>query len=252
MPPGSSIGPEPLYVTTNQMTSNNSLSLSLRRGILIVTVLCAMTPMARPQAAHPVTGRRIAPVMGVSGADWLNRPEREREENTARALDELHLRPGMFVGDVGAGTGYFSLKIAKRVAPTGKVYANDIQPQMLTKLRTNAEAEGITNLETVLGTESAPNLPFGQLDLIIMVDVYHELSRPQRMLQQLHAALKPNGQLVLLEFRKEDLSVPIRPEHKMSLEEVKAEVEPEGYTFEKSVETLPWQHMVFFRKASVH
>lgn len=211
-----------------------------------------MARLALPQTEHPVTGRRIAPVMGVSGADWLNRPEREREENTERALEELHLRPGMVVGDVGAGTGYFSLKIAKRVAPTGKVYANDIQPQMISKLRANAEAAGITNVVPVLGTESNPNLPVAQLDLIIMVDVYHELSRPQRMLQQLHTALKPNGQLVLLEYRKEDLSVPIRPEHKMSLEEVKAEVEPEGYRFEKSVETLPWQHMVFFRKAPVN
>ena len=234
------------------MTSLRSLPLLLRFAILAVAVLCPMARMALPQTEHPVTGRRIAPVMGVSGADWLNRPGREREENTERALEELHLRPGMVVGDVGAGTGYFSLKIAKRVAPTGKVYANDIQPQMISKLRANAEAAGITNVEPVLGTESNPNLPVAQLDLIIMVDVYHELSRPQRMLQQLHAALKPSGQLVLLEYRKEDLSVPIRPEHKMSLEEVKAEVEPEGYRFEKSVETLPWQHMVFFRKAPVN
>ena len=229
-----------------------SLITSARRGVLVSLGLLLMSVVALPQAEHPVTGRRIAPVMGVSGADWLNRPEREKEENTERALDELHLRPGMAVGDVGAGTGYYSLRIAKRVAPGGKVYANDIQPQMLEKLRANATAAGINNVETVLGTESTPNLPFGQLDLIILVDVYHELSRPQRMLQQLHAALKPNGQLVLLEYRKEDLSVPIRPEHKMSLEEVRAEVEPEGYRFEKSVETLPWQHMVFFRKAMLH
>ena len=234
------------------MTSLRSLQLLLRSAIISTAVLCAMAPVALPQTEHPVTGRRIAPVMGVSGADWLNRPGREREENTQRALEELHLRPGMVVGDIGAGTGYFSLKIAKRVAPTGKVYANDIQPQMINKLRANAEAAGITNVVPVLGTESNPNLPFAQLDLIIMVDVYHELSRPQRMLQQMHAALNPNGQLVLLEYRKEDLSVPIRPEHKMSLEEVKAEVEPEGYRFEKSVETLPWQHMVFFRKAPVN
>jgi ubiquinone/menaquinone biosynthesis C-methylase UbiE len=234
------------------MTSLRSLRSLFRSAILAVAVLCPMARVALPQTEHPVTGRRIAPVMGVSGADWLNRPGREREENTERALDELHLRPGMVVGDVGAGTGYFSLKIAKRVAPTGRVYANDIQPQMISKLRANAEAAGITNVEPVLGTESNPNLPVAQLDLVIMVDVYHELSRPQRMLQQLHAALKPSGELVLLEYRKEDLSVPIRPEHKMSLEEVKAEVEPEGYRFEKSVETLPWQHMVFFRKAPVN
>ena len=220
--------------------------------VVLWLAIAVATPSTFAQAEHPVTGRRIAPVMGVSGADWLNRPSREREENTQRALEELHLHPGMVVADVGAGTGYFSLKMAKRVMPGGRVLANDIQPQMLEILRGNAAAAGVTNVETVLGTESNPNLPSGQLDLVIMVDVYHELSRPQRILQHLHSALKPDGQLVLLEFRKEDLSVPIRPEHKMSLQEVKAEVEPEGYQFVKSVETLPWQHMIFFRKASVN
>ena len=201
------------------------------------------------QAVHPITGRRIAPVMGMSGADWLDREEREKEEQPEKALAALHLKPGMFVGDVGAGTGFYSLRIAQIVGPNGKVFANDIQAPMLERLRKNAEAHNIHNIEPALGTESNPNLPTNALDLVIMVDVYHELSRPQRMLDAIRDSLKPDGQLVLLEFRKEDPTVPIRPEHKMSVEEAKAEVTPEGYQFEKVVDTLPWQHIIFFRKA---
>jgi ubiquinone/menaquinone biosynthesis C-methylase UbiE len=187
--------------------------------------------------------------MGMSGADWLDREEREREEQPEKALAALHLKPGMFVGDVGAGTGFYSLRIAQIVGPNGKVFANDIQAPMLERLRKNAEAHNIHNIEPALGTESNPNLPTNALDLVIMVDVYHELSRPQRMLDAIRDSLKPDGQLVLLEFRKEDPTVPIRPEHKMSVEEAKAEVTPEGYQFEKVVDTLPWQHIIFFRKA---
>ena len=186
--------------------------------------------------------------MGISGADWLDREEREREEKPEKAIAALDLRPGMFVGDVGAGTGYYSIRIAKHIAPDGEVYANDIQPEMLDKLRANAAAQGVANVEPVLGTESDPKLPRGKLDLVVLVDVYHEFSRPQRMLEAIRESLKPGGRLVLLEFRKEDPTVPIRPEHKMSVEEVKAEVIPEGYHFEKVVDTLPWQHIIFFRK----
>jgi len=200
------------------------------------------------QATHPVTGRRIAPVMGLSGADWLDRNERDNEEHPDKAIAELNLKPGMFVGDVGAGTGFYSLRIAKLVRPSGTVYANDIQPGMLERLNANAAAQHITNVVTILGTESDPKLPAGKLDLVILVDVYHELSRPQRMLDRIRDSLKPDGRLVLLEYRKEDPSVPMRPEHKMSVAEVKAEVIPEGYQFEKVVDTLPWQHIIFFRK----
>lgn len=186
--------------------------------------------------------------MGMSGADWLDRNERESEEHPEKAIAELNLKPGMIVGDVGAGTGYYSLRLAKIVGPNGIVYANDIQPAMLEKLNANAEAQHITNVVTLLGTESNPKLPPGKLDLVILVDVYHEFSRPQRMLDRIRDSLKPDGRLVLLEYRKEDASVPIRAEHKMSVAEVKAEVTPEGYSFEKVVDTLPWQHIIFFRK----
>jgi ubiquinone/menaquinone biosynthesis C-methylase UbiE len=187
--------------------------------------------------------------MGISGADWLDREEREREEQPQKAIAQFNLKPGMMVGDVGAGTGFYSIRIAKLVAPTGAVYANDIQPAMLERLAARASEAHVNNVVTVLGTDIDPKLPAGKLDLVILVDVYHEFSRPQRMLQGIRDSLKPGGRLVLLEFRKEDPSVPIRPEHKMSLDEVKAEVLPEGYTFEKVVDKLPWQHIIFFRKS---
>lgn len=222
----------------------------LRRRLLPSALAVTLLSLAATaQTNHPVTGRRIAPVMGMSGADWLNRPEREREEDTALAIKELALRPGMVVADIGAGTGYFSIRIARHVLPGGKVLANDIQPEMLERLKVNAKAADVANIDTILGTESDPRLPENAVDLVIMVDVYHELSRPQRMLGHIRAALKPGGKLVLLEYRKEDPGVPIRPEHKMSIVEVKAEVEPEGYRFEQSIESLPWQHMIFFKKA---
>jgi ubiquinone/menaquinone biosynthesis C-methylase UbiE len=188
--------------------------------------------------------------MGLSGADWLDREEREREEQPEKAIAELNLKPGMFVGDVGAGTGFYSIRVARAVAPSGVVYANDIQPGMLEKLNANATAQSVGNVVTILGTESDPRLPLGKLDLVLLVDVYHEFSRPQRMLDRIRESLKPNGRLVLLEFRKEDPTVPIRPEHKMSVEEVRAEVTPQGYRFEKVVDTLPWQHIIFFRKST--
>lgn len=204
--------------------------------------------MVSGQSVHPITGRRIAPVMGVAGADWLDREERAREEQPEKAIAELHLQPGMAVADVGAGTGFYSLRLAKAVAPSGTVFSEDIQPGMLERLRSKATAAHETNIVTILGTESDPRLPQAKLDLVLLVDVYHEFSQPERMLRRIRESLKPEGELVLLEFRKEDPELPIRPEHKMSVEEIKAEVAPEGYELEKTIETLPRQHMVFFRK----
>jgi ubiquinone/menaquinone biosynthesis C-methylase UbiE len=202
------------------------------------------------QAEHPLTGRPIAPVMGSGGAGWLDRSEREMEEHPDDALDAIGIKPGMVVADIGAGTGYFSLRLAKRVGPSGKVYANDIQPEMLRRLRQNAESAKLSNIETVLGTESDPKLPTGALDLILLVDVYHEFSQPQRMLRKLREELKPDGRLVLLEYRKEDPLIPIRPEHKMSVQEVKTEVEAEGFHLDKVLETLPRQHILILSKTS--
>ncbi len=201
------------------------------------------------QATHPLTGRQIAPVMSADGAGWLDRPEREAEEAPEQALDALGIRAGMVVADVGAGTGYMSLRMARRVGPSGKVYANDLQPEMLQKLRAKSQLEKLSNVETVLGTESDPKLPPNTMDLVLLVDVYHEFSQPQTMLDKIRESLKPDGRLVLLEYRKEDPKVPIRPEHKMSVAEVRTEVEAEGYKLDQVIEKLPRQHIIIFRKA---
>lgn len=190
--------------------------------------------------------------MGVGGADWLDRSEREAEENPDGALDAIGIKPGMVVADVGAGTGFMTLKMARRVGPSGKVYAEDVQPEMLHKLRKNASAAKLTNIQTVLGGEADPKLPPNTLDLILLVDVYHEFSQPQRMLRRMREALKPDGRLVLLEYRKEDPSIPIRPEHKMSVQEVKLELEAEGFHLHQVLETLPRQHILILTKAKVN
>ncbi len=198
------------------------------------------------QDVHPVSKRPIAPVMGMGGADWLTRPERASEEHPDQALDAIGIAPGSTVADIGAGVGYYTAKLAKRVGPSGKVYANDIQPEMLAELRKNMAAAKIANVQTVLGGPDDPHLPKAQIDLEILVDVYHEFSEPQAMLRHLREALKPGGRLVLLEYRKEDPNVPIREEHKMSVKGVRAEIEPEGFRLEKTIETLPQQHILIF------
>jgi len=187
--------------------------------------------------------------MGVPGADWLERPERETEENVEGALNAIGLKPGMTVAEVGAGTGYVSLRMAKRVGPTGKVYATDVQPAMLSLLQQNAAKAGIKNVQTVLGSEADPKLPTAQIDLVILVDVYHEFSQPQRMLQGIRASLKPGGRLVQLEYRKEDPAVPILPDHKMTVAEAKTEVEAEGFRLSQVIESLPRQHILIYTKA---
>jgi len=218
----------------------------MRRGSILLLVLgfclCA-------EQVHPITGRRIAPVMGVGGADWLVRPERETEEAPEAALDAMGITPGMIVADVGAGAGYFTWRLAERVGTVGRVYANDVQLEMLDLLRKNIEARHLTNVETVLGALDNPKLPAGRMDLVLLVDVYHEFSEPEKMLRKIREALKPDGRLVLLEYRKEDPNVAIRPEHKMSISEVRAEVQPEGFRFDKSLETLPRQHILIFYKS---
>jgi len=203
------------------------------------------------QSEHPLTGRHIAPVMSAAGAGWLDRSDREREEQPTKALDLIGIQPGMTVADVGAGTGYMTLRIARRAGPEGKVYANDIQPEMLEKLSENARRANLNNIETVLGSEGDAKLPAGKMDLVILVDVYHEFSRPQEMLQSIRRALKPDGRLVLMEYKKEDPTIPIRPDHKMSLNEIKIEVEAEGYKLDKVIDTLSRQHLVFFRKLTM-
>jgi ubiquinone/menaquinone biosynthesis C-methylase UbiE len=219
----------------------------MRPQILILLVALPLALWA--QAIHPKSGRRIAAVMGYAGADWLERSEREIEEMPDEALKSMGIKPGMTVADVGAGSGYFTVRLSRLVGPGGKVYAQDIQPEMLRLLRRRLDADKFTNIETVLGTEADPKLPPGQIDLILMVDVYHEFSQPQRMLKKLRESLKENGRMVLLEYRKEDPWVPIRPEHKMSVAEAKLEVEEEGFVLERVGNQLPRQHILVFKKS---
>jgi len=186
--------------------------------------------------------------MAPAGADWLVRPEREAEEEPDKALDLLQIAKGSTAADIGAGAGYITWRLAERVGPTGKVYANDIQPAMLTLLRRNMKERHLDNVETVLGMIDDPRLPANTMDLVILVDVYHEFSEPQKMLRKIRESMKTDGRLVLLEYRGEDPKVPIRPEHKMTVEQVKAELEPEGFRMDKVLEDLPRQHILIFKK----
>jgi SAM-dependent methyltransferase len=215
----------------------------------IVTAFLAVVlaaSLARPQQVHPITGRTYAGAMGVSGAPWLVRPEREAEEQPDEALDLLKIVKGAVVADIGAGVGYMSWRLAERVGLQGAVYANDIQPQMLELLKKNMQARHITNVLPVLGEPDDPKLPVGKLDLALLVDVYHEFSQPQQMLRHIRESLKPDGRMVLLEYRAEDPKVPIQPLHKMTVAQVKAEIEPEGFRLDKVIETLPRQHILIF------
>jgi ubiquinone/menaquinone biosynthesis C-methylase UbiE len=230
------------------MRKTTSIIALVGVAALSVSVLVAAQQTATAPGVHPISGRKYAQPMSYLGADWLDRAERVQEEEPDIALDAIKLTTGSTVADVGAGSGYMSVKMAKRVGPTGKVYANDIQPEMLTLLRQRLAKEKITNIETVLGTIDDPKLPAATLDLILMVDVYHEFSEPQKMLRRMHESLKPGGRLVLLEYRKEDPAIPIRIDHKMTVAEAKMEVEAEGYTLSKVDEVLPRQHILIFTR----
>lgn len=218
-----------------------------RIASLVVVLVVAATSLVDAQRRHPISGRVLAPVMGVGGAGWLERSEREQEEAPSKAIAALELKPGMVVADIGAGSGYYTSRMSKSVGPTGKVYATDIQPGMIDLINRRVAAEGLTNVTAVLGGMDDPKLPPASIDLAIMVDVYHELQAPQVFLQRLRETFKPGGRLVLLEFRKEDATVPILEVHKMSVAEVKAELEAEGFVLDKVIEVLPWQHIIVLR-----
>jgi ubiquinone/menaquinone biosynthesis C-methylase UbiE len=193
-------------------------------------------------------GREIAGVMGWQGAAWLEREQREREERTDLLMNALALKPGMAVADIGAGTGYLSRRMATAVAPGGKVFAVDVQPEMIRLLETLARERGLGNVVPSLGTETDVKLPAASIDLAIMVDVYHELSFPHEVLASIVRALKPGGRVVFVEYRAEDARVPIKPLHKMSEAQVRREAEVQPLVWERTVGNLPWQHMVVFRK----
>jgi ubiquinone/menaquinone biosynthesis C-methylase UbiE len=193
-------------------------------------------------------GREIAKVMSYHGAPWLERPERMQEERPDLVLAALELKPGMKVADIGAGSGYYSSRMAERVGRSGTVYAVDVQPEMIDILRLQMKQRGVTNVKPVLGTETDPRLPAGALDLAIMVDVYHELEYPYEMLAAIVKALKPGGRVVFVEFRADDPSVPIKALHTMTEAQVRKEAAVQPLEWVKTARDLPWQHLIVFRK----
>jgi ubiquinone/menaquinone biosynthesis C-methylase UbiE len=195
-------------------------------------------------------GREIAQVMGHQGADWLERPEREMEEHTEEMVGLLKLKPGEIVADIGAGTGYLSRRLATKVSPGGKVLAVDIQPEMLDLLTNKMADLGITNVFPILGTVSDPKLPSGSVDLVVMVDVYHEFDFPFEMMSGICQALKPGGRVAFVEFRAEDPHVPIKPLHKMSETQVRKEMSVLPLQWVSTSEQLPRQHLIVFAKRS--
>ena len=195
-------------------------------------------------------GREIAHVMGYLAAGWLDRPEREKEEQTSKMIEALKLKPGDVVADVGAGSGTITFRLCDKVGPKGKVHAVDVQKEMVDLLKQRAKARKLANIEIVQGTETDPKLPAAAIDLILMVDVYHEFSHPFEMTEAMVKALKPGGRMVFVEFRMEDPKVPIKLVHKMSEAQVKKELgQPEfGLKWKETINVLPWQHVIVFEK----
>lgn len=194
-------------------------------------------------------GREIAHVMGHLGVGWLERPEREVEEAPTALLEALKIEPGDVVADIGAGSGYFSFRMSKLVGPEGKVLAVDIQPEMLAIMQRKMRRQGITNIELIKGTITDPMLPADSVDLILMVDVYHEFSHPWEMTEAMVQALRPGGRLVFVEYRLEDPEVPIKLVHKMSEKQVIKEMEPHPLRWVGTLGILPRQHIVIFEKS---
>ncbi|HWG43433.1 MAG TPA: class I SAM-dependent methyltransferase [Gemmataceae bacterium] len=197
--------------------------------------------------------REIARVMGHQGAGWLERPEREKEEQPRKLLRILDLKPGQVVADIGAGSGYHTFRMAEKLGPRGKVLAVDIQKEMLDIIRKRMKKDEVSNIELILGTETDPKLPANGVDVILLVDVYHEFAFPFEMTEAMVKALKPGGRLVFVEFRKEDRDpvVPILEVHKMRKEQVVREMKPHALKHVKTISSLPWQHVIFFEKKTM-
>jgi len=193
-------------------------------------------------------GREIAHVMGHQAADWLERSEREKEERTSLLIEALKVRSGDVIADIGAGTGYHTRRLAPKVSPGGRVYAVDIQPEMIVLLTNTMAQMKITNVVPVLGTIDNPKLPAKSVDLAFMVDVYHEFSHPYEMMEAICRGLKPGGRVVLVEFRAEDPDVPIKAVHKMSEAQVKREMAVHPLEWVETINVLPWQHIIVFKK----
>jgi ubiquinone/menaquinone biosynthesis C-methylase UbiE len=192
-------------------------------------------------------GRQIAQVMSHYGIDWLEREEREMEENTSLLLKNLAVKPGMIIADIGAGSGYHSALLSKMVG-SGKVFAVDVEPEMIVYLNERIKQEKLSHIVPVLSTEQKLSFPENTIDMMLLVDVYHEFSYPYEMALSMLAALKPGGKLVLVEFRSEDPTVPIKTIHKMSEAQAIKEFISAGFIFDKNIDNLPWQHCMVFTK----
>lgn len=201
-----------------------------------------------PAPLEEYRGRRIAWTMSYQGADWLTRANREKEERSEELLAALDVSPGSVVCDFGCGNGYHTLKLAALVGATGRVVAADIQQEMLHLLEERAREAALGNIESVLSLSHDPHLPAETFDLILLVDVYHELAHPEQVLAGLRQALRPEGKLVLVEFRGEDPLVPIKPLHKMTKAQVLRELMPNGFRLVRQYDKLPWQHVLFFER----
>jgi ubiquinone/menaquinone biosynthesis C-methylase UbiE len=214
--------------------------------VLIGALSHAVAQDAISPAARFYKGREIAQTMHYEGAAWLTRESRQREEDCETLLAALDLKPGDTVCDMGCGNGFYSLELAKLVGEKGNVLAVDIQREMLQMLKERAADEKITNIELIHGTIDDPKLPENSVDLMLLVDVYHEFSHPKEMLAAIRKSLKLNGRVALVEFRAEDPTVPIKPLHKMSKEQIMKEFPPNGFKLVEEFDELPWQHLMFF------
>jgi len=216
-----------------------------------MTKLLPLLLIASATLAQPATykGREIAETMSYHGAPWLIRESREQEEHPKKLLQALSLKPGQTVADIGCGNGFYTLQMAEIVGPAGRALAVDIQPEMLELLVERARGAEISNVEPILGAPGEPKLPESAVDLILLVDVYHEFSFPERMLQAMRAALKPGGRVAIAEYRMEDTDVPIKLLHKMTKKQVVREFNANGFKLAESYDELPWQHLLFFEKS---
>jgi ubiquinone/menaquinone biosynthesis C-methylase UbiE len=230
--------------------------------LLVTSMLRGDPPATAPATTSPVyqtcppspdgigkvyMGREIAAVMGHEAADWLERPEREQEEKPAAVIAAVDLKETDVVADIGAGTGYFTFRIAPHI-PRGKVLAVDIQQEMLDLLAAKAKRLGVGNVQTILGTESDPKLPAGAVDVVLLVDAYHEFAQPREIMEAVVKSLRPGGRVVQVEYRGEDPAVAIKPHHKMTKAQAIKEMAAVGLVHVKTVESLPTQHILIFRK----
>ena len=202
----------------------------------------------REKARRTYMDRIVAQPMSHMGASWLIRPERDQEENASESFDNLGLKSGMTVVDLGCGNGFWTFPMAKSVSEDGRVLAVDIQKEMLQKLRERGAQLKLDNIEPVWGKVNDPKLPVGEVDMVLMVDVYHEFSHPESMLWSIRRSLKPDGVVALLEYREEDVKVPIKPLHKMSKRQIMKEYQANGFKLVREYNQLPWQHLMFFAR----